>query len=95
VVERAKTTGFIRSGSHIDASYDQAGRSHPVRAAVVIGADGSRSTVAWAVRGTGSANQDRIMGVRSYVSEVSDSVHRVGSTSPATPLHLDTGVPDR
>lgn len=76
VVESAKVTGFVRSGSHIDVSYDQAGSSHTVRAAVLVGADGSSSTVARVVRGSGPPKQDRIMAVRAYVSEVSGPVDR-------------------
>lgn len=76
VVESAKVTGFTRSGSHIDVRYDQDGSCHTVRAAVLIGADGSSSTVARALRGAGPSKQDRIMAVRAYVSEVSGPVDR-------------------
>jgi geranylgeranyl reductase family protein len=70
VVERARVLGFVADAAGIDVSYDRAGASGTVRAAVLVGADGSSSTVARELRGSPPPNKDRIMAVRAYVDGV-------------------------
>src|SRR5262249_62266430 len=42
-VERARVLGFVADRTGIEVSYDRAGASRTVRAAVLVGADGSSS----------------------------------------------------
>ncbi len=76
VVERAKVAGFVADRSGIDVSYERAGASRTVRAAVLVGADGSSSTVARELRGSPPPSKDRIMAVRAYVDGVAGPADR-------------------
>jgi geranylgeranyl reductase family protein len=67
VVEEARVTGFAVRPDRVDVAFDQAGRRRTLRAGVLVGADGSSSTVARSLRGAAPASQDRIMAVRAYV----------------------------
>lgn len=70
VVERSRVTGFDRDHSGVSVYAEADGRSTTRRAKVVVGADGSSSTVAKLLRGHSPPKDDRIMAVRIYVSGI-------------------------
>ena len=77
VVEGAKVTGFTRSAGRVDVTYERGSASRTLRTSVLVGADGSSSTVARAVRGGAAPpKQDRILAVRAYAEGVSGPADR-------------------
>ena len=70
VLERTRVTGFDRDREGVTVSAEIDGRATTRRAKVVVGADGSSSTVAKLLRGHAPPKDDRIMAVRIYVSGI-------------------------
>jgi flavin-dependent dehydrogenase len=68
VVERTRISGFQADETGITVATTE--RSY--RAGLLIGADGSSSTIARLVRGTGTTSQDRIIALRAYYEGVSE-----------------------
>jgi geranylgeranyl reductase family protein len=76
VVERARVLGFVADRTSVDVAYERAGAPGTVRAAVLVGADGSSSAVARELRGSPPPSKDRIMAVRAYVDGVAGPADR-------------------
>jgi menaquinone-9 beta-reductase len=70
VLEQTRVTGFDPDHDCVTVHAENDGRSTTRRAKVVVGADGSSSTVAKLLRGHAPPKDDRIMAVRMYVSGI-------------------------
>jgi menaquinone-9 beta-reductase len=66
VVERARVTGFDVQRDGITVNVKQGEESRNIRARLLIGADGSSSTVSRELRGAAPPDEDRIIAVRAY-----------------------------
>ena len=99
VVEGAKVTGFTRSAGRVDVTYERGSASRTLRTSVLVGADGSSSTVARAVRGGAAPpRQDRILAVRAYAEGVSGPADRADlffSSALASPTSRGSPPPTR
>ena len=66
VVESARVTGFDVTGDGITVQADRGKEHWKIRARLLIGADGSSSTVSRELRGAAPPDDDRIIAVRAY-----------------------------
>jgi len=66
VIEGARVTGFDVTADGIDVHAEVAKEARVIRARLLIGADGSSSTVSRALRGSAPPDDDRIIAVRAY-----------------------------
>jgi geranylgeranyl reductase family protein len=87
VLENSTVSGLERGPDFIDALVRAPGTQRRLRARVVVGADGSSSLVARAVRGYGAPKDDLLVAVRAYFEGVAGptdrcDLHFTGDTFP-------------
>jgi geranylgeranyl reductase family protein len=70
VFDGRKVTAVEQAPDAVTIHGDSGAGPWQLRSRLLIGADGSSSTVAHTLRGTGPAHQDRIMAVRAYFDDV-------------------------
>jgi len=66
ILEGHKVIGFEIDSDGVEISLQGAAGARTLRTKLLIGADGSSSTVARLMRGSGASNEDRIIAVRAY-----------------------------
>ena len=68
--EGCRVTSFERRRTHVEVTVRSESGTRTLRGRVLVGADGSASTVARLMRGQGPCREDRIIGVRGYFEGV-------------------------
>lgn len=76
-LEGARLTHYQVHADHVEVEYKQGGKTRHVRAGMIVGADGSNSTVARGFYGAKPSNEFQLLGLRAYYRGVNGPRDRV------------------